>query len=321
MTERRALHAQQSARAAWTRARAVVAALLGVVAGLSCAAGAQRTVDHSSGATPELFAPGVISTALPEFAITLSPDGKEAYFNRASAARDTLTIMVSHLRRGRWTPATVAPFSGRHRDADPFFSPDGRRLYFSSLRPREGGAIESFDTWYVERRGEGWSEPVALGPPLNTDSSEVFVSVSRDGRLVFSSNRDGPSRAYLATPVPNHSGHWTAPEPLRFGAFAGGGNPLITPDGRAIVLVKTDPATGADLYVSCATPTGWLEPVPLTAVNSRDADFAPAIDATDGVLYFTSERPGVAPRPSAGARPPGDIYRIPLAALGVECLR
>jgi Tol biopolymer transport system component len=321
MTELHRVRAQQPVRIAWIHARGATAGLLGVVAALACASGVQRAEDHSAHSAPELFGPGVISTALPEFAITFSPDGRDAYFNRASAARDTLTIMVSHFRSGRWTPAAVAPFSGRYRDVDPFFSPDGRRLYFSSLRPRGGSGTESFDTWYVERRGDGWSEPIALAPPLNTDSSEVFVSIARDGRLVFSSNRHGTSRTYLASPVPDEPHRWSEPEPLRFGTFDGGSNPLITPDGRAIVLVKTDPASGADLYVSCATAAGWQEPVPLTTANSSDADFAPAIDPSGRYLYFTSERPGVAPRPPSGTRPPGDVYRIPLAELGVDCLR
>jgi hypothetical protein len=34
-------------------------------------------------------------------------------------------------------------------------------------------------------------------------------------------------------------------------------------------------------------------------------------------LFFTSERPGIAPTPASGARPPGDLYQIEVAALGI----
>ena len=42
---------------------------------------------------PEIFAEKVISTELPEFATSFSPDGKTVYFNLASADRKILKIM------------------------------------------------------------------------------------------------------------------------------------------------------------------------------------------------------------------------------------
>jgi hypothetical protein len=53
------------------------------------------------------------------------------------------------------------------------------------------------------------------------------------------------------------------------------------------------------------------------AVNSPFADFAPAFSPDGKYLFFTSERPGIVPTPATGARPPGDIYQIEVAALGI----
>ena len=138
---------------------------------------------------------GVISTEAPEFATSLTPDGREIYFNRASADRSTLRIMTARRSSdGGWTTPVVTPFSGEHRDVDPFVAPDGSRLYFSSDRPRRGGTEPRFATWYVERSGDGWGAPIDPGAPLNSATGEVFVSAARDGLLLFSSNRAGPPR-------------------------------------------------------------------------------------------------------------------------------
>ncbi len=266
----------------------------------------------------ELVGRGTISTAAPEFAITFTPDGAEAYFTRTSAGRDTMVIMVSRRTDDGRSAARVAPFSGRYVDVDPFITPDGRRLYFSSTRPRRGEQGTSFNTWYVERQGVEWSEPIDPGSPLNSDSTDIFVSLSTAGELALRSNRSGATRVYLARPT---DGGWAEPTPVTFGTTPEGSNPLLHPSGRAMVIVRAGPDDRADLFVSCRERNGdWGTPSRLPLVNSQWAEFAPAFDPGARSLYFTSERPGVSPAPADGGRPPGDIYRIPIDDLGVACL-
>jgi Tol biopolymer transport system component len=227
--------------------------------------------------------------------------------------------MTAHNVDGRWTTPRVAPFSGHYRDVDPFISPDGRRLYFGSDRPRGGTGVHSLSIWYLERTANGWSEPMNPGPPLNSDSKEdVFASESRDGTLVFGSTREGKPRIY-ATRLTN--GRWGIPRLMRFGSVINGvSNPLIAPSGRFIVLVMDRPGRGDDLFVSCRVDESWSEPRPLSdGVNSRYADFAPAVDPQESRLFFTSERPGIAAAQPDSMRPPGDIYSISLGAAGVRC--
>ena len=45
---------------------------------------------HAAGA--EMFGKGVISTEMPEFAISFSPDRKTVYFNRMSADRSEMRL-------------------------------------------------------------------------------------------------------------------------------------------------------------------------------------------------------------------------------------
>lgn len=269
-------------------------------------------------AGPLLFEAGTVSTSAPEFAITFTPDGNTLYFNRASEDRRELTILESRRTGDRWDTPAPASFSGRWRDVDPFVAPDGQRLYFSSDRPRRGGTEPGpFSTWYVERTRAGtWGAPIDPGAPLNSDSSDVFFSISSDGTAAFTSNRDGVSRIYVARA---DGDAWSIPEPVAFGGSAEGGNPLIAPNGRFMILVAAGPEDRADLHLSCLRGGGWEAPRPLTAANSRYADFAPALGPAGDRLYFTSERPGIVPAVADSVRPPGDIYQIPLADAGASC--
>ena len=64
------------------------------------------------------------------------------------------------------------------------FSEDGKRLYFSSDRPGgEGG----YDLYYSERTETGWSNPVNLGPGINTPGNEIAPQAT-SGSLYFSSD-------------------------------------------------------------------------------------------------------------------------------------
>jgi len=143
-----------------------------------------------------VFGEGVISDAREQWRITFSPDGKTAYFASSDAFfpfTRRATIYVSRFAGGRWSTPEVASFSGTHSDIDPSFSPDGRRLYFSSIRPVDGVARADIDLWMVERTAGGWGEPVHLGAQVNSPGSdELYPSVSADGTLYFASGPPSP---------------------------------------------------------------------------------------------------------------------------------
>ena len=263
---------------------------------------------------PTLFGAGIISSEAPEFAISFTPDGNTVYFNRVSADRSELKIMESRRVEGRWSEPVTVSFSGAYRDVDPFVTPDGRRLYFSSDRPREGTDVKSFSTWYMARTEAGWSEPIDPGEPVNSDSSDVFASVAADGTLWVSSLRDGTQRVYFTR---EEEDGWSEPEPVVFGDVESAGNPLISRGGSYVIIVNSTQQGLADLFVSCRANDAWLTPLRLPEhINSDFADFAPALSSAGDMLYFTSERPGIVEGSEYGERPPGDLYQI---AFGNPC--
>lgn len=261
----------------------------------------------------ELFAPGVVSTELPEFAITFSPSGDSLFFNRTPADRSSLDLFYSVRADDTWSEAELFPPLDGVSAIDPFVSHDGERLYFSSDLEGAGTIAENFNLWWISL-GDPGAVPTPLSAPINSDSSDVFNSLARDGRMVFSSRRDGIRAIYevasLDAPV--------ARVHLAMGGDGSASNPAIHPDGTLLVFASRDGGDAPDLFVSCQGTEGWGQPQRLPApINSPFTDFAPGFGP--GFLYFTSERPGVVGPMESGIRPPGDIYRTEVGPIEELC--
>jgi hypothetical protein len=87
------------------------------------------------GLTPEVFAPGIISTGLDELNSVFSPDEKEFIFSIKLPNRGQHIMLFTKQINDVWTKPEVLPFSGKYSDADPAFSSDGNRLFFIQLAP------------------------------------------------------------------------------------------------------------------------------------------------------------------------------------------
>jgi len=257
---------------------------------------------------------GVVSTEAVEFAWSESPDGREAYFNRAPPDRSSFAIYVTRRDGDTWSAPVVAPFSGTYLDADPFVTADGERLFFSSNRPdTPGGEAGDFNLWVVRRAGDAWGEPERLPDPINGEGTEIYSTLTTDGTLYFNSDRSGERLVYRAAASGDG---FATPELVAIPGPHGKrpSNPAIAPDGQSLVFVDTfdGNATSGDLFVTRRTGTGWADPERLSGdFNSTQSDFAPCYSADGARLTFTSERPGVVGARPAGERPPGDLYELP----------
>lgn len=145
------------------------------------------------GATPKLFAPGVVSTGLYERDFAVTSEGREIFFTVMGGFS---VILRCRQVQGRWEGPEVAPFSGGPvvMDAEPALSADGNRLYFLSTRPTDGSAPRpgwvNQDLWFVERTATGWSEPRNVGEPVNSSDEEFYPSLTRQGTLYFTRGRE-----------------------------------------------------------------------------------------------------------------------------------
>lgn len=249
------------------------------------------------GDSPELFAPGIISTREAERDAAFSPDGKEFYYSMTGMPH--YVIMVTRLENGRWTRPEVAPFSGHYSDLEPFYSPDGKRIFYSSNRPLSGKGEPrpDFDILYVEKTDKGWSDPINVGSPVNTDGNEFFPSVSSDGTLYLTASYDnslGMEDIFKAEPI---EGGFAEPEDLgpAINSESYEYNAFIAPDESYLIYsahARKDGFGSGDLYISFRNEDGtWSKAKNMgETFNTATLDFCPSVTPDKKYMFFSSPR-------------------------------
>ena len=259
---------------------------------------------------------------------------RRVYFLKSSPNFNFWTIVVSHWAQGRWGTPSVAEFSGQYRDADPFITPDGLKLYFISDRPVAGKTQRDLDIWVMEKLGTGWGEPKNLGAPISSPGDEWFPTVTMDGTLYFGSDREGGkgrTDLYRSRLV---NGKYATPENLgeaintEFNEF----EPFIAPDESYLIFMaagRPDSLGSGDLYLSHRRNGAWTKAVNLgEGINSSGFEISPKVSPDGKYFFWTSTRGlGSAPlekrldyqeltrRLRSTRNGLGDIYQIDIGAL------
>ena len=140
---------------------------------------------------------GDINTKYHESTATISKDGNTMYFTRNNyfkgrlkSARDKevkLKIYKATKQNDSWGSIEELPFNGdQYSTAHPALSPDNDKLYFSSDMP---GSYGKSDIWfvYIFENGE-YSQPINVGPNVNTEFRESFPFLDKENNLYFSSD-------------------------------------------------------------------------------------------------------------------------------------
>ncbi|UII77235.1 OmpA family protein [Flagellimonas sp. HMM57] len=138
----------------------------------------------------------ILNTRYHEAVAAFIPEGNVIYFTRNNytgqdLGRDDegtnhLKMYTAELRGGEWTEAEEVPFNSEtYSVGQPALSPDGNFLFFVSDMP---GSIGGTDIFMVELLEDGgFSEPVNLGPTINTSGREMFPFVTGE-KLYFASD-------------------------------------------------------------------------------------------------------------------------------------
>lgn len=241
---------------------------------------------------------GIISTALYERDLAISPDNKEIIFTRGDYKQHRRCLVQLINKDGEWTKPQVLSISGMYQDIEPFFTPDGQRLFFASDRPLPGETeAGDYNIWYSERLNHSWATPKSLGANINTDADEFFPSLGNSGNLYFTSVReDGIGREDLFMSKID-KGQYEAPTLLdttintSFYEF----NAFVSPDEDLLIFSsfgRPDGFGGGDLYYSIRKSDGnWAKAINMGPnINSTNLDYCPFYDYSNSTLYFTSER-------------------------------
>lgn len=208
-----------------------------------------------SPAVVQPWSPPGVSSELFESHAAFDPRSGDLYFVRSSKSFSGWRILTSHCDGKAWTKPIPAPFAAPGAEADPWFTPDGKSVYFISTRTTGSLKSKDLDIWRADRAEDGtWKTPVRLPAPVNSDQAEWFPRLAPDGWLYFGSNRPGGFgkndiwRARETSP-----GHWRVENAGSAINTAGDEyEPLPSPDGKRLIVM----ADGG-LYESRMTSNGW----------------------------------------------------------------
>ncbi len=249
------------------------------------------------GDTPELFAPGIVSSIWGlHSTAAFSPDGNTIRWAPMIDIPGRLYsiggILMSERKKGRWTIPRFTPFTGDEDGDVPFFSPDGKRVYFMSAIPLPGDPQTRKERiWYVDRIRDGWSEPKVVDPSVNDYPHHWQISVDANHAIYFSSSvpeGHGEGDIYCSRRV---DGKWQ--KPVNLGPPVNTDKteemPFIAPDGSYLLFSRT-----YNLYISYRKEGGgWTEPVNLgEPINSPGIDICPIVTPDGKYLFFLSQRGG-----------------------------
>ena len=126
-----------------------------------------------------------------EGSVVLNKRGTTMYFTKCDVQKKKslgCNIYVSNRKGKVWSPPTILQIKVDSNTTlgHPTISEDEMTLIFSSdLSGGYGGK----DLWIVKKQKRGkWSDPVNLGPAVNTSNDEMFPFLHSDGTLYFASS-------------------------------------------------------------------------------------------------------------------------------------
>jgi hypothetical protein len=187
---------------------------------------------------------------------TISPDGLELYFSRGGWSNQYIFASRRPSKDAPWGSALrLGPDFNSYSAGHPEFSADGLSLYFVSNRPDGMGGYDIWMTTRIKTDGT-WSEPVNLGPNVNSLYNDYGPSISSYSRILFfDSYRSGTGtdEQWLTVRLSEHDG-WGPPMILGQHINSGyqEGDAEISPDGSCLYFSFVN--NSVDIYQSKISP-------------------------------------------------------------------
>ncbi len=277
-------------------------ALLAVLTFFRCSREKEVRIDYLGqtppGSTAALFAPGLISTdGYEHSAPAFSPDGTVVLWTVVNKSYRA-SMMEMTYQNGLWSAPRRPSFADSlSDDYYPSFSPDGRKLYFSSRRKMPDGYPQTPDMriWEVERNNNRWADPVPVDTTVSA-GHEYAHSIAATGTFYFSSSLgEGTSLNLRRSAKVN--GTYDAPLLLPYNINSVGyeDGPYVAPDESFLIFESQRPEGtngGIDLYISFRTEDNeWGTPVNMgPEVNSEKAERFARLSPDGKYLFFGSNR-------------------------------
>jgi OOP family OmpA-OmpF porin len=230
----------------------------------------------------------------------LTADQDELIFTRriGSNPNDDEDLVISYKNeKGRWTkPVSISKkINSDLNEGTSTISADGRKLIFTSCIGREG--FGSCDLYESNKIGEEWTEPVNLGPAVNSSEWESQPSLSADGRTIYfvSDRRGGVGRRDLWVSTLNDKGEWNKARNVGkpINTVYDEISPFIHVNNRTLYFASNGITGfgGYDIFYSEKdSAENWKAPVNIGApINNHEDQFSLFITADGKKGYYSHE--------------------------------
>lgn len=232
----------------------------------------------------------------------LTADEQQLFFTRRNGKTgyDTEDLVVATRdAQGRWMqPVSVSSnINTPENEGTCTVSADGRQIIFTSCRGRK--SFGGCDLFMSEKQGDAWSEPVNLGPGVNSGYWESQPALSADGRVLYfaSERKGGRGGKDIYVSYKDEKGNWSKAEilPPIINTSSDDLSPFIHANGRTLFFASNGRLGygGYDIYVTDLLDNVWTEPKNFGApVNTYEDQFSLFITADGKTGYYSHERDG-----------------------------
>jgi len=189
------------------------------------------------GITPELFAPGLVSICEGVHGnIVFTTDFSEAAWHPNYLINGRALIYIMKYRNGQWQAPIEFFLKEGFNYSEPFYSYDGSKLYYLSGQEGASGNAENEKIFFVERKGEVWSEPKLLSP--NLPAFHWQFSLDRDNNLYYGGKSDDKKGEIYYSQYINGEYLKSIRLPETINSDSPEFSPFISPDNSYLVFVR-----------------------------------------------------------------------------------
>lgn len=250
------------------------------------------------GLSAELFAPNIISTdSFEHSAPAFSPDGTTVLWTVVNSSYHGYLLEMK-FENGRWSAPMRPSFADSTADDYyPSFSPDGKKLYFSSRRALPAGypPVGDMRIWEVERTPNCWGHPLPIDTNI-TQGNEYAHSIAANGTLYFTSSTGGNTKWNIKNAARKNS-NYAAAEVLPFNINSTDyeDGPYISPTEEFLIFETIRPESldgNLDLFITFKDKNGqWGIPINMgPKINSVGAERFARLSPDGKYLFFGSNR-------------------------------
>ncbi len=249
------------------------------------------------GITPELFAPGIVSTNYRVYAnVTFSSDLNEVCWTPNSG--DTTVwhggIFYSKRENNIWSePKEIRFLEEGHNHRSPYFGLKGKRLYFQGYQTINKGWDQQEKFYYVEKTEQGWTKPVLLDSIFNKYAIHWQFSLDSANNIWFGGDLRGMDNTGGIYFSRLFNGKYQEPELLfsnrEYGEAVFG--PAISPENDYLLFARVHPRESTNprifsIYISFRKGDNhWTEPKELGEKLNMDGN-QPRISPDGKYIFF-----------------------------------